>query len=148
MKDNERKLFVPAHILHFDGCCWPNPRGPMGMGWHLDGADGKKILEGCHRVTSGPGNTNNVAEYFAMLLGMRAILNLGLGDDPLLIRGDSTFVIEQTSRDYYAINDHLPYAYYAHLAREWKVLFSSVRFEWIPREKNERADLLSRKMML
>lgn len=132
--------------IYFDGLCQPvNPGGVATYGFSIY-RDGKLIKEGKGVIGEGRGMTNNVAEYTALKKALEWLgkyFNSKGIEDTILIRGDSQLVINQlkgawkikseTSRRFAPqILDFLK-------EREWEY-----RLEWVPREKNEEADMLSR----
>jgi probable phosphoglycerate mutase len=87
--------------------------------------------------------TNNVAEYNGLIAGLQAALELGATD--VEVRMDSKLVVEQMSGRWQVKHPAMkPLAQEAGtLARE----FGSVRFGWIPRARNTRADTLANQAM-
>ena len=83
--------------------------------------------------------SNNVAEYKGMIAGVRRALEID-NDAELLIRLDSKLVVEQMSGRWKI--KHPAMAELAAIARE-VLIGTPVRFEWIPREINTRADKLA-----
>jgi len=83
--------------------------------------------------------SNNVAEYRAMIAGVRRALEID-PDAELHIRMDSKLVVEQMSGRW-----RIKHPDMAELAAEARELLSGtpVRFEWIPRLDNSRADKLA-----
>lgn len=83
--------------------------------------------------------SNNVAEYRAMIAGVRRALEID-PDAELHIRMDSKLVIEQMSGRW-----RIKHPDMAELAAEARELLSGipVHFEWIPRLDNSRADKLA-----
>ncbi|MDF1480210.1 reverse transcriptase-like protein [Leifsonia sp. H3M29-4] len=83
--------------------------------------------------------SNNVAEYKAMIAGVRRALEID-PDADLLIRMDSKLVVEQMSGRW-----RIKHPDMAELAAEARDLLTGtpVRFEWIPRLENSRADKLA-----
>ena len=83
--------------------------------------------------------SNNVAEYRAMIAGVRRALEID-PDADLLIRMDSKLVVEQMSGRW-----RIKHPDMAELAAEARDLLTGtpVRFEWIPRLENSRADKLA-----
>ena len=83
--------------------------------------------------------SNNVAEYKAMIAGVRRALELD-PDAELHIRMDSKLVVEQMSGRWKIKHPDM-----ADLAAEARGLLTGtpVRFEWIPRLENSRADKLA-----
>lgn len=131
----------------FDGSCMPvNPGGVMGWGWHSTGPGWPRSGRG--EVPASPGNTNNLAEYLALEAALLFLIEAALTAAPIVIRGDSQLVIRQMfggppkGRRW-----KIRAGVYAEKAREVKALlqkFTNVRGEWVPREKNTRADALSK----
>ncbi len=81
-------------ILEFDGSCTVNPGGVAGFGWRLRAPDGRELAADGGEVCRGPGATCNVAEWGALLRGLR-YLATRRWQGRLLVRGDSTLVIRQ-----------------------------------------------------
>lgn len=83
--------------------------------------------------------SNNVAEYRAMIAGVRRALEID-PDAELHIRMDSKLVVEQMSGRW-----RIKHPDMAELAAEARELLTGtpVRFEWIPRLDNSRADKLA-----
>ncbi|CAK8577889.1 unnamed protein product [Lathyrus sativus] len=77
------------YTLRFDGACSGNP-GPAGAGAVLFDEQGSLL----YHFRQGLGNTtNNVAEYRALILGLRQALRIGCMN--LTVQGDSQLVINQ-----------------------------------------------------
>ncbi|MFM9877821.1 MAG: reverse transcriptase-like protein [Rhodoglobus sp.] len=83
--------------------------------------------------------SNNVAEYKAMIAGVRRALRID-PDAELHIRMDSKLVVEQMSGRWKI--KHPDMADLAAQAREL-LIGTPVKFEWIPRLQNSRADKLA-----
>jgi ribonuclease HI len=83
--------------------------------------------------------SNNVAEYKAMIMGVRRALQID-PDAELHIRMDSKLVVEQMSGRWKIKHPDM-----ADLASEARSVLTGtpVHFEWIPREINTRADRLA-----
>ncbi|KAE9040736.1 hypothetical protein PR002_g4801 [Phytophthora rubi] len=82
---------VGEWLLRFDGACRANP-GPGGAGAALFKPDGSVVWTCSHYMPSSS-ETNNTAEYTALLLGTRAAADHGA--TTLRVEGDSTLVIQQ-----------------------------------------------------
>lgn len=91
-----------------------------------------------------PGSTNNVAEYLAAIRALERLVSLGFRG-PVVLRGDSQLVIRQM-RGEYAVRAERLHPYHLRL-QELCRGFRSVRFEWVPREENLRADELSKQAL-
>jgi probable phosphoglycerate mutase len=83
--------------------------------------------------------SNNVAEYKGMIAGVRRAIEID-PDAELLVRLDSKLVVEQMMGRWKI--KHPAMAELAAIARE-ALIGTPVRFEWIPREINTRADKLA-----
>lgn len=85
--------------------------------------------------------TSNYAEYTALTEAFKKLKDLGIEGD-VLIRSDSTLLVGQMSEGW-----KVKGGMYVDRLKEAKDLmkdFGSIRFEWIPREQNTEADLLTR----
>lgn len=123
-------------IIEADGGSRGNP-GQSGSGAVvIDAATGEVLAElGLYGGIA----SNNVAEYKAMIAGVRRALELD-PDAVLRIRMDSKLVVEQMSGRW-----KIKHPAMAELAAEARRLLTGtpVRFEWIPRLENSRADALA-----
>jgi ribonuclease HI len=122
-------------VIYTDGGARGNP-GPAGAGAVIlkDGAviaEVKKYL--------GPVQTNNWAEYEAVVLALEKAKQLGLTGD-IEFRLDSKLVVEQLMGNWKIKEPTLK----PQVAKVKVLLadFASVRFGYIPREKNKEADRL------
>ncbi|QFZ16852.1 bifunctional RNase H/acid phosphatase [Saccharothrix syringae] len=128
------RVFVEA-----DGGSRGNP-GPAGYGAVVLDADGAVLAE----RSAGIGvATNNVAEYQGLLAGLRAAAELGASE--VVVRMDSKLVVEQMSGRWKVKHPAMQplNAQARELARE----FARVGYEWVPRERNKRADRLANEAM-
>ncbi len=120
--------------LHFDGSCIPNP-GTARSGYILATPNGK-----IRKAYLLPGiQTNNVAEFVGLLMGLRHALDLGITH--LSVFGDSTLVID-AMRDG---TDGKGMFHMESLKRQCLVKaakFTTISFCWIPRVCNSDADSL------
>jgi ribonuclease HI len=129
--------------VNCDGLCEPvNPGGTACYGWAAYRNE-EKLGEGCGVVCSGPGATNNVAEYTAVIRALEWLLEQGLDNEDVEIRSDSQLCMFQLNGVYAVRSPRiLPlYGKAVSLARK----FRRVKFRWVPREQNEEADALSRR---
>jgi len=125
--------------LHTDGGARGNP-GPAGIGVVLTDASGKvlgEIAEGIGRAT------NNVAEYKALIAGLKLAKELGVTD--LAIRVDSELVAQQIRGDWKIKKDTLRVL--AIDARRLMNGFASAEISNVPREQNADADKLANQGM-
>src|ERR687884_473171 len=87
--------------------------------------------------------TNNVAEYTALIKALEKAKHLGLRK--LLIHSDSELIVKQVRGEYKIKNEDLKW-----LADEAKTLmkdFASVTLTHVPREQNKRADELCNQVL-
>jgi ribonuclease HI len=135
-------MTAQAHyaVGQFDGSADPNPGGRMGMGWHLRPSDGQEY-EGMEEAPPAPDNTNNRAEYLALIALLEEYRRLG-GEDPLVIRGDSQLVISQM-RGEWRVNHPMLRQLNAQARQAAAAIPGGVRYEWVPRAENRRADSLA-----
>ena len=123
-------------IIEADGGSRGNP-GPSGSGAVvIDAATGDILAE----VGQWGGvASNNVAEYRGMIAGVRRALEID-PDAVLTVRMDSKLVVEQMSGRWKIKHPDM-----AELAAEARQVLTGtpVRFEWIPRLSNARADKLA-----
>ena len=122
-------------IVYADGAARGNP-GPAGIGVVVTD-EGERTLE---EIAQGIGPaTNNVAEYRAVLAGLRAAAEHGART--VLVRSDSRLLVEQLSGRFRVKNPTL-----LRLHEEARALmkrFDEVAFEHVPRELNREADRLA-----
>lgn len=131
---------APGWVLYFDGSCMPrNPGGVAAFGFVIM-KDGRIVHEGSGvAAPPGPGATNNVAEFRAIVEGLRW---LGSRDAVApLVRGDSELVMDTLTGKKTLRAPHL-----LPLRDEARRLIEALgaRLEWVPRERNADADRMSR----
>ena len=126
-------------VVEADGGSRGNP-GPAGYGAVVLDASGAVLAE----RSAGLGVvTNNVAEYQGLIAGLRAAAELGASD--VSVRMDSKLVVEQMSGRWKV--KHPSMQPLVAQAREVARAFDRVSYEWIPRERNQRADRLANQAM-
>ena len=129
-----------SFLIEADGGSRGNP-GPSGSGTLIVDRDTGEILVEISRFIGHA--TNNVAEYHALLAGVRAALELD-PDAQILVRMDSKLVIEQMSGGWKIKHPDM-----RELASQIHHLLQGrpVQWQWIPREQNGRADALANRAM-
>lgn len=135
--------------IYFDGACEPvNPGGTATAGWYILDEQGNEIATGYQVVKRGNSATNNVAEWCALGLALRRLLDeykTKCHNKTLTIHGDSKLVCNQLTRSWNCNTPHLQKL----RDRCWEILeqleLKNWQAEWIPREKNEKADALSKR---
>jgi len=123
-------------IVEADGGSRGNP-GESGSGAIVvDQASGEVLAE---ISLYGGVASNNVAEYKGMIAGVRRAIEID-GDAELLVRLDSKLVVEQMSGRW-----KIKHPAMAELAAEARdvLIGTPVRFQWMPRLENSRADKLA-----
>ncbi|GAA1793357.1 bifunctional RNase H/acid phosphatase [Planosporangium flavigriseum] len=127
-------------VVEADGGSRGNP-GTAGYGAVVLDADTGELL--AERMGALGVTTNNVAEYRGLIAGLTAAAELGA--DEVEVRMDSKLVVEQMSGRWQIKHPGLRplAAQAADLVRRFK----SVKFNWIPRERNKRADALANRAM-
>ncbi len=126
--------------IYFDGLCEPiNPGGIATYGYVII-RDGVAIKKGCRAIGSGVGMTNNVAEYSGLLRAIEWINEEKINED-IIVKGDSQLVINQM-KGIWRIKSETS----KHFVPKINNLIKNrkISYHWIPREKNNEADMLSR----
>jgi ribonuclease HI len=124
--------------VYVDGLAEPKNPGTGTFGYLIyDG--GKKLGEGSG--LAGRGVTSNFAEYTALAEALKRLKALGVTGD-VLVRSDSKLLVGQMSEGWKVKGGM--YVGKLKEARDLVKEFASVKFEWIPREQNQEADLLTR----
>jgi ribonuclease HI len=126
-------------LVNTDGGARGNP-GPGGAGMILRDAAGNMVARGGAYLGL---VTNNVAEYEALLWGMRAAH--ALGARRLTVRADSELVIRQLNGEYRVKNEGLKPLFVQ--AQALRRTFESVVFTHVRREDNAEADALANEAM-
>lgn len=130
-------------IVYFDGATEPaNPGGVSTYGWII--IDNNQEVERHYGVSAEGGrrSTNNFSEYCALGFALRWLADKKW-TGRLTIRGDSQVVIYQLSGRYDCNREHLRRL--RDRCRELlKAIGNNYVLEWIPRNKNQRCDSLSR----
>lgn len=128
--------------VRFDGACQPARGGGIAtFGFTVEGEGLDHEGSGLAVPPWSPQATNNVAEYSAAICALEWLLGQGYAG-PVLVLGDSELVIKQMNGDYEVRAEHLK-AYHDRLA-QLGAKFADVKFVWVPREDNRRADELSK----
>jgi ribonuclease HI len=122
-------------FLYCDGASRGNP-GAASIGFVLVDGAGTELL--AHGETIGR-QTNNIAEYTALLRGLEAAQERGV--ERLRVRMDSELVVRQLLGIYRVKNPGLAPLF--HAVRTLTARFASFRIEHVPREQNSRADALA-----
>jgi ribonuclease HI len=137
------------YTLNFDGSCGPkNPGGTAAYGYILT-KEGETIDSGHGILGTGEGMTNNLAEFYALAMGLHSFHhNVPEPKGSILhVYGDSNLVIQIMNRHWRAKPDKPYYSAYDDALTRLLGLRNAgvtVFFDWIPREKNQMCDDLSK----
>jgi ribonuclease HI len=127
----------------FDGCCEPrNPGGHAAWGAMLR-LDGTTVFADGGYCGYGPKMSNNVAEYSAAATVMAEAEKY---EGVIILRGDSKLVVMQLQRKW-KINGGLYYPFYLQAKEVYARIKDRTKLEWIPREKNDECDYLSKQVL-
>ncbi len=127
-------------VIEADGGSRGNP-GQAGSGSIVIDPDSGEVIAEVGRYLGIV--SNNVAEYTALIEGVRRALAID-PDAELHVRMDSKLVVEQMSGRWKI--KHPDMAELAAVARQL-LTGTPVHFEWIPRERNSRADAAANRAM-
>ncbi|SCL38008.1 probable phosphoglycerate mutase [Micromonospora rhizosphaerae] len=133
-------MAVRSVVVEADGGARGNP-GPAGYGAVVRDPETGEVL--AERSESIGIATNNVAEYRGLIAGLEAAAELGASE--VEARMDSKLVVEQMCGRWQIKHPGL-----RPLAAQAAGLvgrFASVRFSWVPRERNRHADALANAAM-
>ncbi|CAN6708744.1 unnamed protein product [Malus baccata var. baccata] len=125
--------FCQTCMLEFDGASKGNP-GQSGAGAVLRAEDGSAVF----RLREGVGiATNNVAEYRAVILGLKYALEKGYKH--IRVKGDSKLVCMQVQGLWKTKNPNM--VDLCEVAKELKDMFTSFEINHVLREYNSEADV-------
>ena len=119
-----------------DGASIGNP-GKVGVGYVIYKNE-KRIKDGSVFLGN---QTNNFAEYMAVIFALTEVL--GMGERECEVLTDSQLVCEQIKGNYKVTNENI-FPLFT-LAKKIIAQFNKFTITHIPREKNEEADKLSKK---
>ena len=137
-----------AYIAYFDGACEPaNPGGTASFGAVIYEEDKnvEKVWECSEVYGQGKLMSNNVAEYAGFIAVLEWFIEQELCDAEIVVKGDSMLVTNQMFGSWKIKSGF--YAALAEKARELLSQFTNSRGEWIPRDRNDVADRLSKEVL-
>jgi ribonuclease HI len=134
--------------LYFDGLCEPaNPGGRIAWGWVIE-RPGHEPVTGGGAIDPCPENTNNEAEYRALLECLRAAAELATTapsrPDVMFVKGDSQLVIKQMDGTWLCRNARM-HAMQRRCYDTIDTIGAPTRFDWVGRDHNAKADSESRR---
>lgn len=128
----------------FDGCCEPtNPGGHAAWGAVVQ-INGSPVYRHGGYCGHGSAMSNNVAEYSAFIAAAEECLK---HEGVCIIRGDSKLVVMQLNGRW-KVNGGLYKPFYDKAKILWSQLKGRARLEWIPRERNDICDVLSKQVLI
>lgn len=122
------------HYLNTDGGSRGNP-GPAAIAFVLKNDDGKVVESRGEPIGTA---TNNWAEYKALILGLKAALEMGVTE--LTIFMDSELVVKQIKGEYRVKDPNIALLYAQVIPLIQK--FSQVKIQHVLRAKNKEADTI------
>lgn len=124
--------------VYIDGLSEPRNPGTGTFGYVIYQGE-KKLAEG--GGLAGHNVTNNFAEYTALVEALKKLKELRIEGD-VVVRSDSKLLVGQMDQGWKVKGGG--YLQMLKEARDLLKEFGSIGFEWVPREQNQEADLLSR----
>jgi ribonuclease HI len=132
-----------SHIINVDGASRPNCQdGTAAIGVVISTESGRVVLEHSQFVGRG---TNNFAEHAAAAWGLEYVC-AHKGFSRALLRTDSMLVANQLNGSW-AVNDRR-IADLVERSLKAAALLEYIRYQWVPRTENTRADELSKRGLL
>lgn len=125
---------------YFDGATEPVNPGGHGAWGALVMVDGVTVFAKGGYVGHGPTISNNVSEYAAVVAAIEECLKY---EGVCIIRGDSKLVVMQLNGKW-KVRGGLYVPFYRKALALWGELKHRAKLEWIPREKNDVCDGLSK----
>jgi ribonuclease HI len=130
-------------IVNVDGLCEPvNPGGTATYGFVIRNESDDIIAKKYGVVGKGPRMSNNVAEYAALCEALRFLKIRNMTQSLIEVRSDSRLLVNQMAGEWKFHKGLYEQKYLE--AEELVKSFGKISFKWVPREKNEEADALSR----
>ncbi len=126
-------------IIHVDGASRGNP-GPAAVAAVAFTPEGEQLTSVARRIGKA---TNNVAEYTALIEGLRLACELGVQE--AVFRLDSELVVKQMNGEYRIKNREL--ARLARIVTAEASRFKRCLFEKVPRQENKEADRLANRAL-
>ena len=124
--------------MYFDGACRGNPSNRLGLGFVIFQKNTTVLHEFKSAVDIESG-TNNIAEYMALIEGLKYIVDEKI--DYVDIYGDSDLIIKQVLGVYKVKALHLKV--YHDVVKDLLEKIPKVNFQHVPRNENSHADKLA-----
>lgn len=137
-KEIEQEFNYTSYKLYFDGACRGNPCNQLGLGFVVYQKKWK-VLHEFRKLVSIDNGTNNVAEYMALIEGLKYIVEEKI--DYVDVYGDSELIIKQILGIYKVNALHLKK--YFNEATNLISQIKKINFNHVGRLKNTHADRLA-----
>ena len=134
---NKIDLNIPTYTLKFDGASRGNP-GLCGAGYVIYKKNDNQIIHQGNLFIA-ESNTNNFAEYSAVIIGLQKCIELNIKSVNIL--GDSQLVIKQLQKEYKVSSENLQTSY--HKVNSLLEKLDKYNLEHILRSENKEADKLA-----
>ena len=135
---------------YIDGLCEPayeggpqNPGGVATYGYKIIRGDGSLLVEDAGVIGEGPGMTNIVAEYEALVQTLSRLVKMDMTRNAVEIISDNKMLVNQMKGEWKVHGG--AYVQYHDKARLLASNFPQLSYKWIPRDSNAAADALTRK---
>jgi ribonuclease HI len=131
--------------IFIDGACEPvNPKGVATYAYIIEDGEGNRIAadSGLAVEPWSDRATNNVAEYTALIMALKKVLELGLQHSQIEVKSDSQLIVNQSTGKWQVNSALLQPLNYE--ARQLLSQLGDLRIQWVPREQNEEADALTK----
>jgi len=123
--------------LYFDGSSSPHKGRLASYGYVLESSI---FAENTDYIPRELEQTNNVAEYYGLIAGLKKAIDLGISDIEII--GDSQLIIYQLEGRFRCRAKHLKPLHAE--AKRLLNLMPNYTLRWVPRHENSRADERSR----
>ena len=135
-------MLVSEIQVYFDGLCQPYNPGGIACYAYVILAEGQQYSDcGLAAEPFTDNATNNLAEYTGIIKALEWLLTNNYNNQKITVRGDSRLVINQ-------INGKWKVKTITIISLHQKAMslipeFKDIQIEWVPRDKNKEADILS-----
>jgi ribonuclease HI len=135
-------MLVPEIQVYFDGLCQPyNPGGIACYGYVILAEGQQYSGYGLAAEPFTDNATNNLAEYTGIIKALEWLLTNSYNNQKITVRGDSRLVINQINGKWKVKTITIIPLYQK--AKSLIPEFKDIQIEWVPRDKNKEADILS-----
>ena len=129
-------------IVYTDGGARGNP-GVSGAGAVIQNSSGGTLATISEFL--GKSQTNNYAEYTAIIMALKKIKQLGLNKKDIVLKADSKLAIEQLNGNWKVKDANIKILF--NKVQDLLNDFTNIKFMHVPRGENKLADALANKAM-